>query len=432
MAPFDIGAKISILGTPRTRHLWEALVPAIALLGFLLGALVVYLLRARRLGRFRDEEMDDRGMSGLSNRALRHFFAWLMRPLWRGLVLFRVPPDALTTLALGLAIGAGVAAALGRFAIGGWLFLGAGVLDYLDGRVARETGRATRAGAVLDSVIDRYCEAAMLVGLAWYFRGSTTLVAAMLALTGSLFVPYVRARGEAIGVTMKGVGFMQRPERIVLLGFGVALAPIVAALLETSRPRPTYHLAALVLWVLAATSHVTAFRRLVYVLHALGGRALSLLGGNVRAPRVVIASVVATGTDYAVAHQLVGFGALSAPAATATGCLVGGVIAFTSSRYWAFRAARGALAGEAARYAFVSVTSAALNAGTVALLLLIPETAFSFDWLVARTLVFLTWNLPILRGTVFPAQGKSAPSSSTMARRSIPRARVASPPKVAT
>lgn len=267
------GMTVPTPGGPLTGDLLSALSPPMIATGVLGVALVVYAARTRRHGHFKDEEMDDRGLGGLFHRTVRHFFAWLMRPLWRGLVAAGVSPNAITTLALGLSLSAGVAVAFGRFAAGGWLFMVAGALDFLDGRVARAAGRATRSGAVLDSVIDRYSESALLVGLAWYYRGSTALLAALLALTGSLFVPYVRARGEALHVVMKEVGFMQRAERVVLLGSGVALAPVIQALFFPGETPPGYHLAIFVMWVLAVTSHVTALQRLLFLLRLLeGGR----------------------------------------------------------------------------------------------------------------------------------------------------------------
>jgi len=413
----NAGTRVPAPGGPPTEDLWAVLSPAIVATGVLAVALAVYAARTRRLGRFNDEEMDDRGIGGLFHRAVRHFFAWLMRPLWQGLVAAGVPPNAITTLALGLALGAGIGVALGRFGLGGWLFIAAGALDFLDGRVAREAGQATRSGAVLDSVVDRYCESALLVGLAWYYRGSATLVAALLALTGSLFVPYVRARGEAIGVVMKEVGFMQRAERVVLLGFGVAFAPVLQALVFPGAARPSYHLAIAVLWLLAITSHITALQRLLFLLRSLGGRAASALGSFGRAPHALVTSLVATLADYVVAQQSVELGVLSPPVATALGCVVGGVIAFTLSRNWAFGATRGPLSTQAARYAFVSGTSAALNAGAVALFLLVPDASYPLAWVVARALVFLTWNYPLSNGFAFPP-----------AERTVTLAKPASPP----
>ncbi len=253
-------------------RLWSTLGPVLVMTGALAAALVAHAVHAHRVGRFHDEEMDQRGLGGLFRRSTKHAFAWLMRPLWRGLVAARIAPNTITTVALCVALLAGVSVAYGRFALGGWLYMASGALDFLDGRVARAAHRETRGGAVLDSVVDRYGESALLVGLAWHYRGSATLLAALLALTGSLFVPYLRARGEAIGIVMKDVGFMQRAERVVVLGLGVALAPFVDVLFASPSGGPAYHLATAALWLLAVTSHVTALQRLSFLLRSVDER----------------------------------------------------------------------------------------------------------------------------------------------------------------
>ncbi|EYF05596.1 GtrA family protein [Chondromyces apiculatus] len=395
MTPFwnDLSTNLTAVG-----RIWTAAAPALLLITYLLLGLLAYALRGALVGRFHDEEMDTRGLGGLTTARARHFFAWLMRPLWRGLAAAEVPPNAITTLSVGLALGAGVALAAGRFALGGWLYVCAGALDFLDGRVARETGRASSGGAALDSVLDRYCESAVIVGLCWYYRQSFMLFPCLLALTGSLFVPYVRARGEALGATMKDVGFMQRPERILVLGLSVALSPIVEAIRVPFDLQPPHLLAMAGVGLVAVTSHITAIQRLVHLVSALGD------GGNADhrpLPRSIVVSVLATALDFTVVRVLVHTWGLSAPLATALGCVAGGVLAFTLSRTWVFEARSGSRAHQALRFVFVSGTSAALNAGGVALLLLFPAMGDKLAWAVTRLVVFLTWNYPLLRDHVF-------------------------------
>jgi putative flippase GtrA len=228
------------------------------------------------------------------------------------------------------------------------------------------------------------------------------LAIALLSLTGSVLVPYVRARGEAIGVVMKDVGFMQRPERIVALGVGVALSPVPQALFFAGQPRPSYHLTIAVLCVLAVTAHATALQRLGHLLGALGGLAAGGLRAFRRSPRAILVSSVATGGDYLCTHSLVSIRAMSPPLATVVGCTVGGVIAFVLSRNWAFDATRGPVTVQAARYVFVSGTTAMLNAGGVALALLVPNTDYRIGWVITRALVFVTWSFPLLNEFAFP------------------------------
>ncbi|HTQ04617.1 MAG TPA: GtrA family protein [Polyangiaceae bacterium] len=360
-------------------------------------------MRTLVAGRFHDEEMDGRGLGGLTTARMRHFVAWVMRPLWLGLATVDVPPNAITTLSVGLAAGAGLAAAVGRFALAGWVFLMAGALDFIDGRVARVTGRASPGGAALDSVLDRYCESALLVGLAWYYRSSWALLPALLALTGSLLVPYVRARGESLGARMKDVGFMQRPERIVVLGASVAFAPIPEALLAPDDPHPPHRLAMAGLVLLAFTSHVTAIQRLLSLLKALGTSSVKSFR---LMPRAVLVSVLATSVDAASVHALVHGFAAPMPLATLLGCAVGGTVAFSLSRFWVYRATNETVRRQVVRFLFVSGSSALLNAGGVWMMSLLPAVHPYFGWLITRALVFACWNFPLHSEWAFPERDR--------------------------
>jgi phosphatidylglycerophosphate synthase len=379
-------------------RVWTALAPALVLVALLVLGVVAYALRSLLFGRFQDEEAETRGLGGLTTARARHFFAWLMRPLWRGLAAAGVPPNALTTLSVAFALGSGLAASQGRFALAGWIFFAASALDFLDGRVARATGRTSRGGAALDSVLDRYCEAALLTGLAWYYRDSWALVLVLLALSGSLLVPYVRARGEALGAKLSDIGFMQRPERLLVLGAGIAFAPIPEALLAPADPHPPHRLAVLSLLVLAVTSHATALQRLTHLLRSLGNQR------GIRwhlVPRALIVSVVATATDFLAVQALL-TAPLSLPVATFAGCAVGGVVAFLLSRAWAFRSAHERFGRQLSRFAFVSASSALLNAGGVAVMLLVPAMAPLAAWAVTRAVVFVCWNFPLQSEWAFP------------------------------
>lgn len=386
-------------------RIWSAAAPALLLLTYVVGAAVVYAVRNAVSGGFHDEEMDGRGLGGLTTRRMRHFFAWMMRPLWQSLARTSFPPNAITTLSVGMALGAGVALAAGRFSLGGWLYLFAGALDFLDGRVARVTGQASKSGAALDSVLDRYCESAVLVGLAWYYRGSWVLFPTLLALTGSLFVPYVRARGESLGAKMSDVGFMQRPERIVVLGLTTAFSPIWEAIVVPMDPHPIHRIAVVGILLIAATAHVTSLQRLVHLVRALGGKASPDLRPL---PRSIVVSVVATSVDFSVVWALVRVGT-PAPAATALGCVAGGIIALSLGRSWAFQSASADRRRQTGRFIFTSASSAALNAGGVALLMLLPSVDYRIAWVVARFVVFATWNYPLLRDYVFAPPTSPSP-----------------------
>lgn len=375
-----------------------SIAPALAIIGYFALAAVAYLVRGRLRGRFRDEEMDARGDGGIPARDLRHFFAWTMRPFWKVLARLRFPPDVITSLSIAVAFGAGIAVAAGRFSLGGWLFLAAGMLDYLDGRVARSIGRTSEAGAALDSVLDRYVECALLVGLCWYYRAGWVLVPCLLALTGSLLVPYVRARGEALGARMKDVGFMQRPERIVVLGASTALSPLFEVWLAPGVQNPPHRLAILAVIVVAVTSHVTALQRLMALVRMLGGHAARV--AERRPARSLLVNFAATGVDLGVASALYFSTDVLPSVATGAGCIVGAVTAFTLSRSWAFEPGGPALSHQLSRYAFASASTAFLNAGGVALILLL-DLPFIAGWLIVRAVVFATWSYPVQRDFVF-------------------------------
>ncbi len=157
---------------------------------------------------------------------------------------------------IGLLI-AGVAAYLigvGLWWAGGLVALFAGIFDMFDGALARNTGRASDFGALLDSTIDRVSEAVVLLGVLAYYLASDNDWGAMLvyaALVGSIMVSYMRARSEGLGIECK-VGMMQRPERVALTGLGLIVAHWIPVVML------------IVLGVIAALTTVTAIHRLVH------------------------------------------------------------------------------------------------------------------------------------------------------------------------
>jgi CDP-diacylglycerol--glycerol-3-phosphate 3-phosphatidyltransferase len=168
-------------------------------------------------------------------------------------------PNALTIVGSLLTASVGLLIAEGWFLAAGiclWLF---SATDTLDGALARATNRVSTFGAFLDSVCDRYAEAAVFFGLVWWYQslGSSLGVAlAYLALVGSLMVSYTRARAEGVGLQAAEVGWFQRPERIVLLGLGLLAAAFLPALLLV------------VLALLALLTTVTVLQRVLHVARA--------------------------------------------------------------------------------------------------------------------------------------------------------------------
>ena len=199
----------------------------------------------------------------------------VLDPIVRGMLALGLQPDHLTVLGFALSLGAGFSFAIGRFRVAATVALVAGVCDILDGQLARLGGKVTRFGGFLDSTLDRIAEAALFVGLAWYYMAQLVdmtvnpnrvlaniehnlypitfafiALFAILGLVGSFMVSYTRARAEGLGLECK-VGWFERPERLVVLivaGF-FGLGPVIPGMLI----------------VLVVFSFATAIQRMAHV-----------------------------------------------------------------------------------------------------------------------------------------------------------------------
>jgi phosphatidylglycerophosphate synthase len=245
----------------------EPLLPVVALTALFVGGLPLFALHVRKHGLPFDERIENRKTGPFLGRWLMYYLLWLIAPVEKLLIRTGVSPNVLTFSSLLMSAGAAVALAFGKFGLGGWLYLFTGILDIFDGRVARATGRVTKGGAFYDSVVDRWAEALIFGGLGWYYRETWVLVLVLLALVASFMVSYARARGEGLGAATADVGAMQRPERILYLGAGVALSPILAAL--EGEAHPLHLLAVIALGLVAATSLWTALRRTLVIFQQL-------------------------------------------------------------------------------------------------------------------------------------------------------------------
>jgi phosphatidylinositol phosphate synthase len=143
----------------------------------------------------------------------------LLRPLVRLLSALRVRPDTLTVLGWALSLGSAVLFGLGYVRVAGVVMLLGGLFDALDGAVARESNRMSAFGAFLDSTLDRLSEAAIFVGIVFFYAAAARPYEAMLAgaaMTFSLLTSYARARAEGLGIGCK-VGLLERAGRVVIL-----------------------------------------------------------------------------------------------------------------------------------------------------------------------------------------------------------------------
>ena len=215
----------------------------------------------------------------------------VINPFVRGLIKIGLTPNAVTTIGLILNIGVAVIFVLGAeksnrgdmsyVGWGGALVLFAGLFDMLDGQVARLGNMSSRFGALYDSVLDRYSEMIMFLGICYYLVSHHYFLSplfAFIALIGSMMVSYTRARAEGLGVECKG-GLMQRPERVVTIGLFAMICGIASNYIggdfKFYVPGIKYHvfetmsIFTVPITVLAVLTNITAFKRLMDAKKAL-------------------------------------------------------------------------------------------------------------------------------------------------------------------
>ncbi len=174
---------------------------------------------------------------------------YILDRIVRVLSRFKVNPNILTFAGVLISLWAAFEFSYGRFLQGGLVIILAGLFDMLDGEVARVTRSVTRFGAFYDSVIDRYSDIIILQGLLVHYAREQMLgyvVLVGVVIMGAVLTSYTRARAESLIESCK-VGFMERPERIVLLIIG-GLANRMEA----------------VLWILAVLGNWTVINRIYY------------------------------------------------------------------------------------------------------------------------------------------------------------------------
>jgi CDP-diacylglycerol--glycerol-3-phosphate 3-phosphatidyltransferase len=172
-------------------------------------------------------------------------------------VRLRIHPNVLTFTGVLINVAAGWALAMGHFRTAGGIMIVANIFDFIDGKVAVETGEVTEFGGFWDSVIDRFSDLALSVGLICLYSslGRTDYVLiTSIAMVFATMTSYTRARAESMIAKCK-VGFMERPERIVLFMIGAFTNRMAA-----------------VLWVIGVLSIVTVINRIQYTYLELNRR----------------------------------------------------------------------------------------------------------------------------------------------------------------
>ena len=187
----------------------------------------------------------------------------IINAMVRGLASAGVHPNILTAIGVMINVGCGVLFGMGEFFWAGIVLIVANLFDMLDGNVARLTGNVTRFGGFLDSSLDRVSDMVCFVGIMIFYASNTPQHSILnvflggVGLIGSVMVSYTTAKSEAIGIKAN-VGFLQRPERIVLF--------IIGALSTWNWDSPSYFANRMpqVLWVLAIGSLWTFVQRMFF------------------------------------------------------------------------------------------------------------------------------------------------------------------------
>jgi len=214
-----------------------------------------------------------------------------INPLVKGLIKIGFTPNLVTITGLVLNIGVAIIFIKGAeqgnrgdLSYVGWagaLILFAGLFDMLDGQVARLGNMSSTFGALFDSVLDRYSELIMFLGICYYLVAHHyffSSLAAFIALIGSMMVSYTRARSEGLGIPNKG-GLMQRPERVILIAVAALACGITSHFIGGNYkyyvPGISFHVFetmtvfTLPILVMAVLTNITAIKRLIDAKKAL-------------------------------------------------------------------------------------------------------------------------------------------------------------------
>ncbi|HVW96286.1 MAG TPA: CDP-alcohol phosphatidyltransferase family protein [Mucilaginibacter sp.] len=215
----------------------------------------------------------------------------IIDPVVKVFIKLGLTPNAVTSIGFVLNVGVAVIFIIGAeegnrgdLTYVGWaggLILFAGLFDMLDGQVARLGNMKSTFGALYDSVLDRYSELIMFLGICYYLVAHhyfLSSIFAFVALIGSMMVSYVRARAEGLGVECKG-GLMQRPERVVTIGLCAMLCGLASSYIggdyKLYIPGIKFHvfetmsIFTIPIAILAVLTNITAFKRLMDAKKAL-------------------------------------------------------------------------------------------------------------------------------------------------------------------
>lgn len=223
--------------------------------------------------------MEVKKIASESRNSLQQGIYKVINPFVYLLIRLKVTPNVVTTIgflgnlaAACVIVWAGYESSVtgtvnyGMLTWAGALIIGFSLFDMLDGQVARLGGMASTFGAMYDSVLDRYCELFTLGGLAFYLIGcgnATGAILTFLALVGSIMVSYVRARAEGLDIECK-IGFMQRPERVVVTSVAALAAGITGLSLPATSTFDPNIILVVAMAIIAIFANMTAFARIAH------------------------------------------------------------------------------------------------------------------------------------------------------------------------
>lgn len=190
----------------------------------------------------------------MASGVIEPFTGWILNKIASFLAFFRLTPNVLTIAGVFLNAIVAVVILEGRFFLAGWLYLAVSMTDLLDGILARQKNMTSRFGGFLDSVMDRFGDAAIFTGLLLHYtivHNIPCVLITVAALCGAMITSYTRARAEVMIPKCK-VGFMERPERVFLLAIGLVFNRVPICLL-----------------LMAISSLITIIDRIVYTRKAL-------------------------------------------------------------------------------------------------------------------------------------------------------------------
>ena len=190
----------------------------------------------------------------MSSGAIEPYTGWILKKIAAFLAFLRLTPNVLTVTGVFLNAVVGIMLLEGRFFWGGWLYLLVSMTDLLDGILARQRNMSTRFGGFLDSVMDRFGDAAIFTGILLHYtliHNVPCVVITLAALCGAMITSYTRARAEVLIPKCK-IGFMERPERVFLLSIGLIFNRLPICLL-----------------LMAVSSLITIIDRIVFTRKAL-------------------------------------------------------------------------------------------------------------------------------------------------------------------